>query len=139
MTTQVRKQTEIQQAVVFRAVDKVTGKTLGYSVKSDSSEKYYQVQFINHKLHCSCPATCECKHIRAIKEVGEARKEMKAEPVSTPALATYDIVGAALAVVNAEIVAQKVGDSYSRDPHIEVSERDAEATRRINFELGMGY
>lgn len=54
---------------------------------------------------------------------------------------SYDIVGEAQRIVNAEIVSQKVGDSYEQvgDPRIEMSERDAEATRRINFELGMGY
>lgn len=38
----------------------------------------------------------------------------------TPALVTYDIVGAALQVVNAEIVAQQIGDAYEQvgDPRL---------------------
>lgn len=75
--TATRKQTEIQQPVVNRVRDK-SGKTLGYLVKSDSQDCYYQVSYINHQLHCSCPATVEsCKHIRAVAEVGAERKAAK--------------------------------------------------------------
>ncbi|SRR5712692_2919927 len=171
-----KTQTEITSPVVYKVVE--NGKAVGYLVPSNTTSGVcYQVTFRNHKLSCNCKAAenhMRCCHLRAVEEVMQARK---AEQVATPALATYDVVGAALQVVNAEIVAQKVGDSYEQDPRIEwvtmpdghrrlasqvndpclnsldrmsesyskdqeewkQQQRDAEATRRINFELGMGY
>ena len=49
---------------------------------------------------------------------------------------SYDVVTEAQRIVNAEIVAQKVGDSYEQ-MHKETS--DERETKRINFELSMGY
>jgi hypothetical protein len=77
-TAKCRKSTkEITAATVNRVVSKA-GEFLGYLVKSDSSEDYYQVTW-NEKAaryECGCPATKPCKHIRAVQEVCQARKEL---------------------------------------------------------------
>jgi len=99
-TQKTRKPTEIQQPVVFRCTDKAMGKCLGYGVKSDRTSDTYHVTY-NYRLHryeCTCPATCECKHIRAVKEVVEARKGREEE--AAPA-ASYDVVAEAVAAVEA--------------------------------------
>ncbi len=107
-----RKQTEITAVAIFRVNDK-SGKCLGYLVPSDTEgQEAYEVTY-NYTLHryecnCKCGIECnhtkECKHLRAVKEVVEARKQ-----VATPA---YDVVGAALTVVNRAMADAKIGTCY---------------------------
>ncbi len=101
--SQVRKPTEIQSAAIFRCTDKATGLCLGYGVKSDSTSEVYSVTARKvageWKYFCSCPATCECKHIRAVKEVVAARR--KAMQQEAAPAASYDVVAEAAAVVEA--------------------------------------
>lgn len=108
MKTATRKPTEITQPVVFRVTDKSTGKVLGYAVKSDSTSQTYHVTYNYHARRYECDCTCgierkhtvECKHIRAVKSIIEARKEFQpgaAQPAAP--LAGYDVVAAAAQVV----------------------------------------
>ncbi len=94
----------IQSAAIFRCTDKITGKCLGYGVKSDSSEATYYVTARKvageWKYFCTCPARCEnCKHVRAVLEVVEARKEFHQEAAPVASLAGYDVHAAAVEVV----------------------------------------
>lgn len=103
-TTKTRKQSEITSAAIFRCSDKVTGECLGYAVPSDTTNDTYYVTY-DHKAHrycCSCPARTEkCKHVRAVLEVVEARREIQKEaaPVAASTVATYDVVAEAVEVV----------------------------------------
>lgn len=71
-----RKQTEISATAIYRIAPKDGSKPF-YAVASDSqSGVYYSVTCVGfdraakqHKLHCDCPATVECKHIRAVRVV----------------------------------------------------------------------
>ncbi len=104
----MKTQKQISAAVVYRISDK-SGKCLGYLVPSDTEgQEPYEVTY-NYTLHryecnCKCGIECnhtkECKHIRAVIEVVEARKQ-----VATPA---YDVVGAALTVVNRAMADAKI-------------------------------
>src|SRR5258708_2093830 len=102
----MKTQKQISAAVVYRISDK-SGKCLGYLVPSDTEGVApYEVtyNYARHCYQCNCPATVECKHLRAVKEVVEARKQ-----VATPA---YDVVGAALTVVNQAMADAKIGTAY---------------------------
>src|SRR5260221_2673789 len=108
----MKTQKQISAAVVYRISDK-SGKCLGYLVPSDTEgQEPYEVTY-NYTLHryecnCKCGIECnhtkECKHIRAVIEVVEARKE-----VATPA---DDVVGPALTVVNRAMADAKIGTCY---------------------------
>lgn len=118
--TKTRKQTEITSAVVFRCYDKQTGEVLGYGVPSDSSSETYYVTYnkTDHRYECNCPCgekhhhTVECKHIRAVKQVVAARRELA--QASTPVAKKYDVVSEALAVVNQAMADAKIGDTYEQ-------------------------
>src|SRR5260221_2558475 len=107
----------IKAASINRITDKATGKVLGYLVKSNSSDDYYQVTGKKVNGVCSYACTCKagqnnfakcqdgkCCHVKAVIEVVEARKQ-----VATPA---YDVVGAALTVVNRAMAEASIGPAY---------------------------
>lgn len=93
-----RKSTEhetIKAATVNRVTEKATGKYLGFLVKSNGSEDYYQVTAKKVAgmivWSCTCKAGqhgfCGCKaghccHVQAVIEVAEARKQLVAERVA---------------------------------------------------------
>jgi hypothetical protein len=70
--TTLKPLTEIQSAVVFRCTDKVTGEVY-YAVPSDNPTvlEPYKVTFneVTRRYEDTCPATCDCKHCRAVREV----------------------------------------------------------------------
>jgi hypothetical protein len=83
----MKKSTEIQAGSIARVSDKATGKLLGFLVKSNSSEEYYQVRCTHiageQVWTCTCKAGqmgfagCKaghCCHVQAVIEVAEARK-----------------------------------------------------------------
>src|SRR5258708_24310473 len=83
----------IKAASVNRVTDKATGKVLGYLVKSNSSEDYYEVTGKKVNGVCSYNCTCKagkakfvnckngkCAHVKAVIEVVEIRNQV----VSTP-------------------------------------------------------
>ena len=79
-----RKQTEITAVAIYRVNDKVTGKCLGYLVPSDTEGVApYEVtyNYTKHCYQCNCPATVECKHLRAVKEVCEIRNHAATTPL----------------------------------------------------------
>nr|BBH90100.1 hypothetical protein KTC_48510 [Thermosporothrix sp. COM3]BBH90165.1 hypothetical protein KTC_49160 [Thermosporothrix sp. COM3]BBH90230.1 hypothetical protein KTC_49810 [Thermosporothrix sp. COM3] len=85
MTTALATRTSRKQAVrkpyhpvvLIRVYDKATGAVLGYLAPSRDNSKYYQVTCDEHgRWHCTCPATCECVHIRAVKEMCELRVKL---------------------------------------------------------------
>jgi hypothetical protein len=78
----------IKAASIATAIDKVTGKVLGWAVKSNSTQDFYQVQtmaFENgaREFFCNCEAhlwgCAECCHIKAVKEVLAAKAELAQE------------------------------------------------------------
>ena len=75
----------INAASIARVTDKNTGKFLGFLVKSDHTEAYYQVTCLKISGHCEFFCTCKgfqfhghCKHCDACKELCAARKELDA-------------------------------------------------------------
>jgi hypothetical protein len=70
----------IKAATVNRVVEKSTGKVLGYLVKSNSTDTYYQVTWSEEerRYQCNCPATVRCCHIKAVSELVKARREIAA-------------------------------------------------------------
>lgn len=94
----------IKAATINRVTDKITGKFLGFLVKSNSSNKYYRVTCC--KVAGECVWSCNCKagkngfanckqgaccHVLACKEVCAARKELKkAEQGETAAQAVKE-------------------------------------------------
>lgn len=74
----------IKAATIATALDKVTGKILGWAVKSNHSPDYYQVQTeiigSTREFFCNCDAhlwgCAECAHIKAVKEVLVAKAEL---------------------------------------------------------------
>ncbi|HEX4713633.1 MAG TPA: hypothetical protein VH164_01770 [Ktedonobacteraceae bacterium] len=85
----------IKAATIARVTDKV-GKLLGWGVKSNHEEKYYQVTCAKIAGECVWFCTCcagqhgftgckdgKCAHVKAVIEVGQARKELaQAAPLS---------------------------------------------------------
>jgi hypothetical protein len=74
----------IKAASIATAIDKQTGKVLGFSVKSNSSSQYYQIQMMDisgeRVFFCDCDAHLwgceECCHIKAVKAVLVAKAEL---------------------------------------------------------------
>jgi hypothetical protein len=74
----------IKAASIATAIDKLTGKVLGWSVKSNSSSQYYQVRSEvvggTRVFFCDCDAHLwgysECCHIKAVQEVLIAKAEL---------------------------------------------------------------
>ncbi|HEU5377288.1 MAG TPA: hypothetical protein VFV38_17805 [Ktedonobacteraceae bacterium] len=94
----------IKAATIARVTNKA-GKFLGFLVKSNTSEKYYQVTCC--KIAGECVWNCDCKagkngfanckqgaccHVRACKEVCAARRELRkaAQQGETPAQAAVE-------------------------------------------------
>lgn len=85
--------TTINAASIARVTSKETGKFLGFLVKSDSTNDYYEVTCLKIAGHCEFFCTCKgfkfhghCKHCDACKELCEARKELTKQtpaPVAT--------------------------------------------------------
>lgn len=76
----IRKQTEIQSAVIYRVTCKATREVF-YRVASDSKVgEFYDLHFSHQTLSWECP--CEsrkpCKHQRAVNQVLAAKREMTA-------------------------------------------------------------
>src|SRR5258708_29811999 len=79
----MKTQKQISAAVVYRISDK-SGKCLGYLVPSDTKGVApYEVtyNYARHCYQCNCPATVECKHLRAVKEVCEIRNQAATTPL----------------------------------------------------------
>ena len=81
-----RKQKElIKAATIATALDKVTGKILGWAVKSNSSDRYYHIQTMIidgvRAFFCDCEAHLwghdECCHVKALKEVLLAKADLE--------------------------------------------------------------
>ncbi len=67
-------------AALFRVYDKTTGACLGYLAPSRDGSTHYQVTCDDRACwHCTCPATVECVHIKAAKELCKIRAE-KGQP-----------------------------------------------------------
>lgn len=74
----------IKAASIATVLEKVTNKILGFLVKSNSSEDYYQIQLMDiageRVFFCDCEAhlwgCAECCHIKAVKEVLAAKAEL---------------------------------------------------------------
>lgn len=78
-----KAQTEIQQAAIYRRMNKFTHEVL-YIIKSDSQvDTWYTLRFDHAGLAwtCDCPATKPCKHIRAVLEVLKLRRARLAEQI----------------------------------------------------------
>lgn len=82
----------IKAATINRVTDKITGKFLGFLVKSDRTNEYYEVTCLKIAGQCEFFCTClgfkshgHCKHCTACKELCEARKELAKQtaPVAT--------------------------------------------------------
>jgi hypothetical protein len=90
--TATRKQTEIQQPVVFRCTSKQSGEVF-YMIRSDSDPNTYYEQHWNEERRqwmCNCPATKPCKHERAVSEVCKERRQYHQE-VAQPATSTEQV------------------------------------------------
>lgn len=87
----------IKSASIARVTRKSDGKFLGWGVKSNSSNEYYEVHCT--KIADECVWSCSCKagqmnfsgckdgkccHVKAVIEVSQARKEMKEAPIAEP-------------------------------------------------------
>ena len=75
----------IKAATIARVTDKLTGKFLGFLVKSNHTEDYYHVTCtkIAHEViwHCTCKAGQfgrVCCHVKACKELCAIRKAARA-------------------------------------------------------------
>ncbi len=86
----------IKAASVNRVTDKPTGKVLGYLVKSNSSEDYYEITGKKVNGVCSYACTCKagkshfvnckdgkCAHVKAVIEVVEIRNQVVSTPLTT--------------------------------------------------------
>lgn len=88
----------IQAASIARVSRKSDGKFLGFLVKSDSSDQYYEVTCLKVDGHCAFFCTCKgftfhghCKHCDACKELCAARKALaKAAAVTEQAQDAQD-------------------------------------------------
>ncbi len=92
MKTQKTTTKEINAASIARISDK-SGKFLGYLVKSNSSENYYQVTWNESasRYECNCVATCKCCHIKAVEQAQKARIEAsRREEKRAAFVAMYD-------------------------------------------------
>lgn len=131
MVARIAKKSEITSAAIFHCtakrdfVEKDAHISKGqqfYRINSDTVEDSYIVHWNKqtHRLECTCKCglehnhTVECKHLRAAQGNLEARKAMAKQPVSTPAapLASYDVVGESLKVVNQALIDAKIGTFY---------------------------
>jgi len=65
--------TEIQSAAIARGTDKITHEHF-YVVKSDSADRWYEVRWQVNAWSCNCPASCQCKHVRAVNEILRIRR-----------------------------------------------------------------
>lgn len=132
-----RKQTEITSPVVFRIAHKLSGRVLGYGVKSDRTNEIYYVTARRvaptgeWRYFCSCPATCECKHLRAVKEVVAARKELQKEAAAEAA--SYDVVAEA-AKVAAEAESATLDSFYSERGAALQAAREASAAELLRID-----
>ena len=111
---------EIKAPAVFRVYDK-QGKFIGYAVPSDQGGPVPYLVTYNRetgRYACQCKDHQErnhdCKHINAAIAVAIARREFHKQPVSTPVapLASYDVVGESLKVVNQAVMDAKIGTFY---------------------------
>ena len=84
----------IKAASVNRVTDKATGKVLGYLVKSNNSNDYYQITGKKVNGVCSYACTCragqnnfvnckdgKCAHVKAVIEVVEIRNHAATTPL----------------------------------------------------------
>jgi hypothetical protein len=75
----------IKAATISRVSDKATGKFLGFGVKSNHSERHYQIRCAKDlkgvTYTCDCEARqwghAECCHIKAVKQLVEARRNSR--------------------------------------------------------------
>ena len=112
--TKVRKQTEIAAATINRVTGK-DGQFLGYLVKSNHSDNYYQVTWNGTGWDCNCASVRPCCHIKAVEAVMTAQ---------------HDVLVQAVAVVD-----QAEAD-YLRDQQEWASlSADEKAARRANIDL----
>jgi len=123
--TATRKQTEISAPAIFRCYSK-TGEVLGYGVPSDSESNIYHVTYNKaaHRYECDCVCgekhhhTLECKHIKAVKAVVAARREMAVQALAEwmSGLAT------ALQIVTIDIPAAEVTEHQECGLDVAVAE-----------------
>src|SRR5438876_10335413 len=73
-TKTAKAPTQINQAAIYRCTDKATHEVF-YTMKSDSTDTWYQVRWNGQAWRCNCPATKPCKHERAVNEVLAVRRE----------------------------------------------------------------
>ncbi len=126
----MKTQTQLKSPVVYRVKDKTTGRTLGYLVPSNTTVGVnYEVKFVDHKLTCNCKAGqngMRCCHLRAIEEVMQARREMKAqEQVATPALTPVLTPVATFPVPAAMAEAQAAMELFDRECASKLAAADA--------------
>ena len=113
MTQQAKTQKQVQ--IIARYFLKKSG-IVCYAVRSSNGTDTYRTCVANGRASCTCPGfekAHRCYHSTQILALEQSRSK-----ALTPA--TYDIVGEALQVVNAEIVSQRLGDAYEQvgDPRL---------------------
>jgi hypothetical protein len=119
----------IKAASIATAIDKITGKVLGWAVKSNSSSQYYQVRSEiigdTRVFFCDCDAhlwgCAECCHIKAIQEVLVAKAELmqheaEAAVAEAEKIVTAQPVIAEQGVIEAPIFPQAKEVKVKRSP-----------------------
>jgi hypothetical protein len=102
--------TEIQSAAIARGTDKVTHEHF-YVVKSDSSDRWYEVRWQVNAWSCNCAAHCQCKHVRAVNEILRIRR-------ATIALAMGGQVPAIVAKLQAREDAKLAEQAARREAYV---------------------
>ena len=96
--------------VIARITYKRNPKAVTYLVRSSNGIDQYQTTIYNGKaVSCSCPATKPCYHMKQL-ETREASRQPQLIPAAS--LVGYDIVGAALRIVNECRNAEAAGNVY---------------------------
>ncbi len=124
-TKTAKTPTSIQQAAICRCTDKATHEVF-YTMKSDSSDEWYQVRWIGNRWQCSCPATKPCKHERAVNDVLAVRRSRIAAKIDEQ---TSEIV----ATMQAEEDEKNEAEA-DETPGLDAAESYIEKLRRLERE-----
>lgn len=125
--TRTRKTVETIKAATIARVSDKSGKFLGFLVKSNHSNAYYQIRCTGNDAYtCTCEAKmwghAECCHIKAVRELVEARRQMELDAAAVVApLVLGEFAGDLQAHVEDEMPAQPVRNVV----------REAEEQRRV--------